>query len=65
LANSSALTAHQKEFTSKEQSYWSQGKAVQGEWQGRLAAEYGLVGEGQALVPEHVAENAGIDEGIE
>src|SRR5258708_38256658 len=44
LSAGQAQTYHQKEFTSKEQSYWSQGKAVQGEWQGRLAAHYGLVG---------------------
>ena len=44
LSAEQAQTYHQKEFTSKEQSYWSQGKAVQGEWQGRLATQYGLVG---------------------
>jgi conjugative relaxase-like TrwC/TraI family protein len=35
---------HRQEFTSPEQSYWSQGQTVQGEWQGRLAEEYGLTG---------------------
>lgn len=44
LSAGQAQTYHQKEFTSKEQSYWSQGNAVQGEWQGRLATQYGLVG---------------------
>jgi conjugative relaxase-like TrwC/TraI family protein len=44
LSAGQAQTYHQKEFTSKEQSYWSQGNAVQGEWQGRLASQYGLVG---------------------
>jgi conjugative relaxase-like TrwC/TraI family protein len=44
LSAGQAQTYHQKEFTAKEQSYWSQGNAVQGEWQGRLAAKYGLVG---------------------
>jgi len=44
LSAGQAQTYHQKEFTAKEQSYWSQGNAVQGEWQGRLAAQYGLVG---------------------
>jgi len=44
LSARQAQTYHQKEFTAKEQSYWSQGNAVQGEWQGRLATKYGLVG---------------------
>jgi conjugative relaxase-like TrwC/TraI family protein len=44
LSAGQAQSYHQKEFTAKEQSYWSQGNAVQGEWQGRLAAQYGLVG---------------------
>ena len=44
LSAGQAQTYHQKEFTAKEQSYWSHGNAVQGEWQGRLAAKYGLVG---------------------
>jgi conjugative relaxase-like TrwC/TraI family protein len=44
LSAGQAQTYHQKEFTAKEQSYWSQGHAVQGEWQGRLATQYSLVG---------------------
>ena len=35
LSAGQAQTYHQKEFTAKEQSYWSQGNAVEGEWQGR------------------------------
>jgi conjugative relaxase-like TrwC/TraI family protein len=35
---------HRQEFTSPDQSYWSQGQTVQGEWQGRLAEKYGLAG---------------------
>jgi conjugative relaxase-like TrwC/TraI family protein len=35
---------HRQEFTSPDQSYWSQGKTVQGEWQGQLAEKYGLAG---------------------
>ncbi len=35
---------HKQEFTSPDQSYWSQGQTVQGEWQGRLAEKYGLTG---------------------
>lgn len=33
---------HRQEFTSPDQSYWSQGQTVRGEWQGRLAEKYGL-----------------------
>jgi conjugative relaxase-like TrwC/TraI family protein len=44
LSAGQAQTYHQKEFTAKEQSYWSEGNAVQGEWQGRFAAKYGLAG---------------------
>jgi len=44
LSAGQAQAYHQKEFTAKEQSYWSRRNAVQGEWQGRLAAQYGLVG---------------------
>jgi conjugative relaxase-like TrwC/TraI family protein len=35
---------HRQEFTSPDQSYWSQGQTVQGEWQGKLAEKYGLAG---------------------
>lgn len=35
---------HKQEFTSPDQSYWSQGQTVQGEWQGQLADKYGLAG---------------------
>ncbi len=35
---------HRQEFISPDQSYWSQGKTVQGEWHGRLAEKYGLAG---------------------
>jgi len=35
---------HRQEFTSPDQSYWSQGQTVRGEWQGRLAEKYGLAG---------------------
>jgi len=44
LSAGQAQTYHQKEFTAKEQSYCSPGNAVQGEWQGRLATQYGLAG---------------------
>jgi len=35
---------HRQEFTSPDQSYWSQGQTVRGEWQGGLAEKYGLTG---------------------
>jgi len=35
---------HRQEFTSPDQSYWSQGQTVRDEWQGRLAEKYGLTG---------------------
>lgn len=44
LSAGQAQSYHAKEFTAKEQSYWSQGNAVQGEWQGRLAEQYQLSG---------------------
>jgi conjugative relaxase-like TrwC/TraI family protein len=39
-----AQTYHAKEFTAKEQSYWSQKQTVEGEWQGKLAEQFGLSG---------------------
>ncbi len=39
-----AQTYHAKEFTSAEQNYWKQGDPALGEWQGHLAASYGLAG---------------------
>jgi conjugative relaxase-like TrwC/TraI family protein len=44
LSAGQAQTYHQKEFTSKEQNYWSQCGVTQGEWQGRLAEQFGLTG---------------------
>jgi conjugative relaxase-like TrwC/TraI family protein len=44
LSAGQAQTYHQKEFTAKEQNYWSQRGVIQGEWQGRLAAQFGLSG---------------------
>jgi conjugative relaxase-like TrwC/TraI family protein len=35
---------HKREFTSPDQSYWSQGQQVVGQWQGQLAEKYGLSG---------------------
>ena len=44
LSSSQAQTYHAKEFTSAEQNYWKQGDTILGEWQGRLAEQYGLAG---------------------
>ena len=42
LSAGQAQTYHQKEFTAKEQNYWSQRGVIAGEWQGRLATQFGL-----------------------
>src|SRR5580700_5058763 len=52
LSAGQAQSYHQKEFTAKEQNYWSQRGIIAGEWQGRLAAQFGLTGEVSA---EHFA----------
>jgi conjugative relaxase-like TrwC/TraI family protein len=44
LSAGQAQTYHQREFTAKEQNYWSQRGVIAGEWQGRLAVEFGLAG---------------------
>jgi conjugative relaxase-like TrwC/TraI family protein len=44
LSAGQAQTYHQKEFTAKEQNYWSQRGVIAGEWQGRLAQQLGLAG---------------------
>jgi conjugative relaxase-like TrwC/TraI family protein len=44
LSASQAQSYHAKEFTAREQNYWSQKGAIQGEWQGRLAEQFGLGG---------------------
>ena len=44
LSSSQAQTYHAKEFTAKEQNYWSQKQTIAGEWQGRLAEKFGLSG---------------------
>src|SRR5712692_4130629 len=42
LSAGQAQCYHQKEFTTKEQNYWSQRGVIAGEWQGRLAEQFGL-----------------------
>jgi len=44
LSAGQAQTYHQKEFTAKEQNYWSQRGVIAGEWQGQVAREFGLSG---------------------
>jgi conjugative relaxase-like TrwC/TraI family protein len=44
LSAGQAQSYHQKEFTSREQNYWSQQGVIAGEWQGRMAATLGLSG---------------------
>jgi conjugative relaxase-like TrwC/TraI family protein len=44
LSAGQAQTYHAKEFTAKEQNYWSQKGEIQGEWQGQLASRFGLAG---------------------
>jgi conjugative relaxase-like TrwC/TraI family protein len=44
LSSGQAQSYHKKEFTSQEQNYWSQRGEIAGEWQGRLAAKFGLSG---------------------
>jgi conjugative relaxase-like TrwC/TraI family protein len=44
LSAGQAQTYHQKEFTAKEQNYWSQRGVIAGEWQGRMASQFGLAG---------------------
>jgi conjugative relaxase-like TrwC/TraI family protein len=44
LSAGQAQTYHQKEFTAKEQNYWSQRGVIAGEWQGRMADQFGLAG---------------------
>src|SRR6201997_369625 len=44
LSASQAQTYHKKEFTAREQNYWSQRGVIAGEWQGKLAAQLGLAG---------------------
>jgi conjugative relaxase-like TrwC/TraI family protein len=44
LSAGQAQTYHAKEFTAREQNYWSEEQTVKGEWQGRLAEKLGLAG---------------------
>jgi len=43
LSAGQAQSYHAKEFTAKEQSYWSERGVIAGEWQGRLAPQFVLL----------------------
>ena len=45
LSAGQAAAYHTNEFTSAEQSYYTQSGQVRGEWQGKLAQEWGLTGD--------------------
>ncbi len=44
LTSGQAHSYHQEEFANPKQNYYTQGDRVLGEWQGRLASEWGLKG---------------------
>ena len=44
LSAGQAQSYHAKEFTARDQNYWSQRGVIAGEWQGRLAGQCGLAG---------------------
>jgi conjugative relaxase-like TrwC/TraI family protein len=44
LSAGQAQSYHAKEFTAREQNYWSQRGVIAGEWQGRLTGQFGLTG---------------------
>jgi conjugative relaxase-like TrwC/TraI family protein len=44
LSAGQAQTYHEREFTAKEQNYWSQRGVIAGEWQGQLGGQFGLAG---------------------
>ena len=52
LSAGQAQTYHAKEFTAEAQNYWKQGDSILGEWQGRIADQYGLAG---CIDAEHFA----------
>ncbi len=56
LSAGQAAAYHANEFTSAEQSYYTQGNQIRGEWQGKLAQEWGLTGEVSAEQFTHLAQ---------
>jgi len=51
-----AQSYHKLEFTSETQNYYKQGETVKGEWQGKLAASFGLKGDVAPLEFSRLAE---------
>jgi conjugative relaxase-like TrwC/TraI family protein len=51
-----AQSYHKLEFTSETQNYYRQGETVRGEWQGKLAASFGLKGDVAPLEFSRLAE---------
>ena len=47
LSSGQAQRYHAEEFTSRGQSYYAEAENVRGEWQGRLATDLGLQGDGE------------------
>ena len=45
ISASQAQTYHKEEFANARENYYTEGDRVRGEWQGKLAARYGLTGE--------------------
>jgi conjugative relaxase-like TrwC/TraI family protein len=45
LTTGQAHSYHEQEFANSEQNYYSESQRVNGEWHGRLAAQWGLAGE--------------------
>ena len=56
LSAGQAAAYHASEFTSAEQSYYTRSGQVRGEWQGKLAQEWGLTGEVSAEQFTHLAQ---------
>src|SRR5260370_5727120 len=47
ISASQAQAYHKEEFANARENYYTEGERVRGEWQGQLAARWGLQGEGQ------------------
>lgn len=45
ISASQAQAYHKEEFANARENYYTEGERVRGEWQGKLAARYGLAGE--------------------
>src|SRR5687767_5503159 len=56
LSSAQAQKYHAEEFTSRTQAYYAEGDHVRGEWQGKLAAHFGLRGEVKDEQFKHLSE---------